>query len=193
MDELKLNVASNIIKLRTGAGMTQAELGEKLSYSDKTISKWERAEGLPDAYVLKQLSEIFSVSVDYLLAGHNEWDVEARQNEEKNRSYSGAVVTMVSVAGIWTLAMLVFVIFWMLGHIYWIIFVTAIPATLITLLVFNSIWRKGRNNSLLVAALVASLVLLIYLALIKFNPWQLFLVLIPAELVVFLSFRIKKR
>ncbi len=193
MDELKLNVASNIIKLRTGAGMTQAELGEKLSYSDKTISKWERAEGLPDAYVLKQLSEIFSVSVDYLLAGHNEWAVEARQNEEKNRSYSGAVVTMVSVAGIWTLAMLVFVIFWMLGHIYWIIFVTAIPATLITLLVFNSIWRKGRNNSLLVAALVASLVLLIYLALIKFNPWQLFLVLIPAELVVFLSFRIKKR
>lgn len=76
---------------------------------------------------------------------------------------------------------------------YWIIFMAAIPATLITLLVFNSIWRKGRNNSWLVAGLVASLVLLVYLALVKYNPWQLFLVLIPAELVVFLSFRIKKR
>lgn len=193
MDEIKLNVASNIIKLRTGVGMTQAELGEKLSYSDKTISKWERAEGLPDAYVLKQLSVIFNVSVDYLLESHDEWAVEAQIKEEQSRSYSGAVVTMVSVAGIWTLAMLVFVIFWMLGHMYWIIFMAAIPATLITLLVFNSIWRKGRNNSLLVEGLVASLVLLVYLALIKYNPWQLFLVLIPAELVVFLSFRIKKR
>ena len=38
LSELKLISASNIIKLRTGAGLTQAELGEKLNYSDKTIS-----------------------------------------------------------------------------------------------------------------------------------------------------------
>ena len=38
MDELKLVVASNLIRLRQQAGMTQAELGEKLNYSDKTVS-----------------------------------------------------------------------------------------------------------------------------------------------------------
>ena len=54
--ELKLVSASNIIRLRTQAGMTQAELGARLNYSDKTVSKWERGEAIPDAYVLTQLA-----------------------------------------------------------------------------------------------------------------------------------------
>ena len=56
MDELKLIFASNLIRLRTAAGMTQAELGEQLNYSDKSISKWERGEGLPDVYILAQIA-----------------------------------------------------------------------------------------------------------------------------------------
>ena len=73
MDDLKVITASNIINLRTAKGLTQAELGEMLSYSDKSVSKWERAEAVPDAYVLKHMSEIFGVSVDYLLSSHDEW------------------------------------------------------------------------------------------------------------------------
>ena len=56
MDELKLIFASNLIRLRTEAGYTQAELAAKINYSDKSISKWERGEAVPDAYVLKMLS-----------------------------------------------------------------------------------------------------------------------------------------
>ena len=73
MVDLKLVIASNIIRLRTEAGMTQSELGAKLNYSDKSISKWERAESLPDANVLKQMSEIFGVSMDYLFSTNDEW------------------------------------------------------------------------------------------------------------------------
>lgn len=191
MDELKLATASNIIKLRTGAGMTQAELGERLNYSDKTISKWERAESVPDAFVLRQLAGIFGVSVDYLLSQHDEWEGEKEQRKDES-TYSSGVVTLVSIIGIWTLAVLVFVIFWILGSLQWIIFIAAIPVTLITLLVFNSVWRHGQHNVWIVAALVLSLFLLIYLMLLRFNLWQLYLVMIPAELIVFLSFRIKK-
>ena len=72
INELKYNIAQNIYYLRTVNHMTQSELGEKLNYSDKAISKWERAEGMPDAFVLKQLSQLFNVSVDYLLSEHNE-------------------------------------------------------------------------------------------------------------------------
>ncbi|MBQ9515630.1 MAG: helix-turn-helix transcriptional regulator, partial [Ruminococcus sp.] len=53
MDDFKKIVAENIIKLRTSLGMTQAQLGEELSYSDKSVSKWERGESIPDVYVLK--------------------------------------------------------------------------------------------------------------------------------------------
>ena len=45
-------VAQNIYYLRTVNHLTQYELGEKLNYSDKAISKWERADGLPDAHPL---------------------------------------------------------------------------------------------------------------------------------------------
>ena len=62
LEELKLVTAANLIKLRTGAGMTQAELGAQLNYSDKSISKWERGEAIPDAYVLTQIAALFGVT-----------------------------------------------------------------------------------------------------------------------------------
>lgn len=196
MDEFRLVVASNIIKLRAEAGLTQLELGEKLNYSDKTISKWERGESMPDAYVLSQMGKLFGVTLDYLVTEHDEWESESdRRRREDQIQFSGTVVTLVSLAGIWTLAVLAFVVFWLAGSIQWIIFVIAVPASLITLLVLNTVWRGGKHNVYIVAGLVFSIITLIYLAVLKLssmNPWQLFLVLIPAEIVVFLSFRIKK-
>ena len=195
MDELKLITASNLIKLRTGAGLTQAELGSMLNYSDKTVSKWERAESLPDAFVLKQLASIFGVTVDYLLCAHDEWEWEPAPEPERDNGagFSTGVVTLVAVTGIWTLAAFMFVIFWIIGSLQWIIFAAAVPVTVITLLVFNCVWRQGRDNVWIVAALVLSIFLLIYLTLLKFNLWQLVFVLVPAEIIVFLSFRIKRR
>ena len=72
VENLKITVAKNIASLRTRAKLTQHELGEKINYSDKAVSRWERGDAVPDAYVLLQLAEIFSVSVDYLLSDHPE-------------------------------------------------------------------------------------------------------------------------
>ncbi len=57
-ERLKKNIAKNLSSLRKSAGLTQAELGEKLTYSDKSISKWERGDGLPDLLVLDKLAEL---------------------------------------------------------------------------------------------------------------------------------------
>ncbi len=48
--------------------MTQAGLGQRLNYSDKSISKWERGEAIPDAFVLTQMAALFGVTVDYPLS-----------------------------------------------------------------------------------------------------------------------------
>jgi transcriptional regulator with XRE-family HTH domain len=194
MDDLKLIFASNLIRLRTTAGMTQAELGDKLNYSDKTISKWERAESIPDAFVLKQIGAIFEVSVDALLDTHDQWDDPLTEKKKGlEAKYDSFFITMVSIAGIGTLAVLIFAIFWVLGSIHWSIFAYAVPVSLITLLVLNSVWNNGKNNFFIIAALVFCIIAIIYIALIKYQPWQLFFVVIPAELVVFLSFKIRKR
>ena len=97
----------------------------------------------------------------------------------------------VAVAGIWTLALLCFIILWLMGQTQWLLFIWAIPVSLVTLLVMNSVWNAGRGNRFLVGGLVLSIILLVYLSLLKIHPWQLFLLTVPAEIIVFLSFRIK--
>ncbi len=191
MDDLKVITASNIINLRTAKGMTQAELGELLSYSDKSVSKWERAEAVPDAYVLKKMSEIFGVTVDYILNSHDSWE-KPESFKKAERGFRSKVITAVAIAGIWTLAFLIYIIGWLLESNWWLLFIYALPVSLITLLVLNSVWESGKNNRHIIYALVASVFLTIYLTFISYNPWQILLLLIPAELIVFLSFRIKK-
>ena len=192
MDECRAAVAANLIRLRTAAGLTQSELGDKLNYSDKSVSKWERGDATPDVFVMKQIADIYGVTVDYLLQPHEENEgMPAPAGEDAD--YSTAIITTVSILGIWTVALLIFVILWLTGSIVWQIFVYAIPISLITLLVLHSIWRGGRWNQYIIAALVLSVILTVYLSLLPSNPWQLFLLAIPAELVVFLSFRIKRR
>ena len=74
MEDIKVNVASNLLKLRAAANMTQMELGQKINYTDKAVSKWERAESLPDVTVLKTIADLFGVTVDYLITSHDEWE-----------------------------------------------------------------------------------------------------------------------
>ena len=67
MDTLEEIVAYNLTELRKNARLTQAELAEKINYSDKSVSKWERGEALPDLKVLTRLAELFGVSIDYFV------------------------------------------------------------------------------------------------------------------------------
>ena len=197
MEEMKLVVAGKLIRLRKESGLTQAELGERLNYSDKTVSKWERGESIPDAYVLTQLAQLYGITVDALLRDADPWmdPVKKQRLEERENAprFSSAVVTMVAIMGIWTMAVIMFVIFWVaMDAIVWQVFACAVPLSLVTLLVLNSVWNRGRHNLIIVMALVACVVALVYLFLLPLNPWQLFLILIPAEIVVVLCFNIRR-
>ena len=71
MEDLKNIIAGNIGQLRRQANMTQIELAERLNYSDKAVSKWERGESIPDILTLMELAQLFDVTVDDLLKDHN--------------------------------------------------------------------------------------------------------------------------
>lgn len=194
LSELKLISASNIIKLRTGAGLTQAELGEKLNYSDKTISKWERGEAIPDAYVLTQMAEIFGVTVDYLLSSHDAWESPEQQEARQEESgYSVNMIIAISVLGVWTMALTIFVMLWLFDIILWETFVVALPVSILTYMVLICVFRRRRHLQFVIAAFVLSLFILLYFTLPMQKPWQLFLIAIPAEILVFLSCNIRRR
>lgn len=189
MDNFKKIVAQNIIKLRTSNNMTQADLGEKLNYSDKSISKWERADALPDAFVLKQMSEIFDVSVDYILSEHSD---EEKVETHHTSGFSKSVVSTISFIGTWTLSLFAFIVTWLCGMPTWLIFVYTIPISLIVLLVFNSLWGIGKINMFIISGIVWGIITCVYLTFYNQNWWQLFIIGIPAQFIIILSFFIKK-
>ena len=195
MDELKLIFASNLIRLRTEAGLTQAELASMINYSDKSISKWERGESLPDAFVLKQIAEIFHTTMDTLLSSDTDWKSD-NADFSKKEEYSQLFIILCSIVSIFTVCLLEFLLVWAILHqFHWIVLYAAVPVSLIALLVMNSVWYKGRYNFWIVSALVLSLILFVYLLILRFkaNLWQLLLIMIPAQIIVWLAFKIKRK
>ena len=58
-----------IARMRKEKDLTQAALGEKLGVSNRTVSKWENGDGLPDVSILPQLADALDITVDELLRG----------------------------------------------------------------------------------------------------------------------------
>lgn len=185
--DLRAVTAKNIATLRTSHKLTQLELGDALSYSDKAISKWERGEAVPDAFVLLMLSRYFEVSVDWLLTPHGE---EPPPVGSGSRARLHRAIALLSFFAVFAAASVAFVTLAMLGTVLWQLFLYALPVSLTVLLVFNSLWGVRRRNFLIVAALLATLVLAVYVALLPLRPWFLFLLIPPAELCVLLSYNI---
>ena len=187
MSSLKEIVSKNIIYLRTSSKMTQLELGSALSYSDKAVSKWERAEAVPDAYVLLKLSDLFNVTVDYLLTEHDEKELKAAARRKINHR----VISLISVIGIWTLAVIIFSSFMLSGSVQWLVFVYTLPVTFIVMIVFTSVWGRRRNNIYFISLLVWSIISALYFTFLQYRLWFLFVIGIFAQIIVFLSFRIR--
>ena len=199
LSELKLISASNIIRLRTEAGMTQAELGAKLNYSDKTISKWERGEAIPDAYVLTQLAAMFGVTVDYLLSSHDAWDAPQEEAEDEDtaaadQAYSTSVITALAVVSVWTACLIAFVVLWLAkGLIWWTMFAIALPVSLLVLMILMCVFKKVKSLQYVIAAFVFSIFVMLYFLIPNYKPWQLFIIAAPAVIIVFLACNIQKK
>ena len=88
-DDIKTTVANNLIALRKSKGLTQADVANALNYSDKSVSKWEHADSLPDISILSALADMYGVTLDYLT--HE--DAEERlsyMNEKENPKENGS-------------------------------------------------------------------------------------------------------
>lgn len=188
MNELRDVIAKNICDLRSSKSMTQQNLAEVLNYSDKAVSKWERGESIPDVLVLKQIADFFEVSVDYLLSEEHEEKAPVSKNLSRKRS----VISALSASLVWFIATVFFVGFTFVDvgrFSSWLVFIYAIPASSVVLLVFNSLWGKRRLNYIIISIIAVSLILSIYLTLLavfSYNLWYIFLVLAPSEVIIIL-------
>ena len=144
MDDLKQIIASNITKLRKEKKLTQIEFAQKLNYSDKAISKWERAESIPDIIVLKQISDIFGISIDYLIKEHSENEKLIVVKNKRTPKINKLSLTLLATCPIWTIATIIFTFISIFTNKYvWFVFFISVPLTVLLFLIFNSIWEIG--------------------------------------------------
>ncbi|MBQ8840218.1 MAG: helix-turn-helix transcriptional regulator [Clostridia bacterium] len=193
INDFKLVVAQNIYYLRTINHLTQFELGQKLNYSDKAISKWERGDAMPDAYVLVKMSELFGVTVDYILTEHKEQD---KRVETKPKNRIKRIILVTALVGIFALATLIYVLLAFTNIYHWQVFIYAVPVCAIVAIVLASVWFKGNGvlvyTSILGWSLLASIYFAIASALGYGNGlWMIFLIGIPLQVIVFLIFGMK--
>ncbi len=164
MKDVRSTVSQNITELRLLNNMTQLELAEKLNYSDKAISKWERGESLPDVAVLLAIADLFGVSLDRLVREENLAEQVQKTKPEKT-AYNRRAIGYVSEGAVWTVAFLAFTITSLVSStstFSWLYFIYALPISLIVKLVFNSIWFNPRHNYLIISALLWSILATIH-------------------------------
>jgi transcriptional regulator with XRE-family HTH domain len=191
--DIKTIIANNIIELRKSKKWTQIELAEKLNYSDKAVSKWERAESLPDVTVLKQIADVFMVSVDYLLTEEHNQQTDQNLSEKKRKDRNHIIITLLSTMLVFLIATIVFVIFGLISEDLpgWMVYIYALPIASIVLIVFNAIWGKPVLNYVFISLLLWSLLLAVYLSFIGKNYWLIFLIGIPGQAIILLWTRLK--
>lgn len=196
MDNIKSIVAKNITELRLLNNMTQLELGEKLNYSDKTISKWERGESSPEISVLVEIADIFGVTLDYMVRSEN-IEEKVNENRENESKYNHRVITYLSEGVVWFVAIFAFIVTSLITQsatFQWLYFVYAFPIVLIIRLVFNSVWFNPRHNYVIISALMWSILAAIHITFWYFgvNVTLIYLLGIVGEIIIVLWSFIKK-
>ena len=207
-EKLKVQLGANIASYRKRARMTQATLAEKINYSDKAVSKWERGESIPDLPTLVQLAELFEVTVDDLLVDPNELPENGSKVEKimsravektlKRKANKNIILGLSSIL-VWFMALLSFVICSSLNienlglEKSWVAFIYAIPVDAIVMLSLRSAWKDFRWNQGLVSAIVWGGLLSVYISLLVFanqNIWKVFLLGVPGQIAILLWFRL---
>lgn len=190
--ELKKIFAEKLAKLRKGKGLTQSQLGEVLNYSDKSISKWEREESLPDLVTLCTLSNYFGVNTEYFIT-----DKQLEKIENDNKKFKHMMITILSCGLVWFLAAVSYCTLMLTTNIpyLWFSFIIAIPITFIIFTVFTSIWFNLIYQCLSVSGISWSLCLLLFLTIEIFtttlNAWLLFTVGAVLQILCVLWFILK--
>ncbi len=201
-EKLKYLIGANIAAQRKRSGLTQAELAEKLNYSDKAVSKWERGDSIPDVLTLAQLAEQFDITVNDLLSDPNALPkntgavqqvmgkvVEKTLKRKANRN----IILGLSSILVWFVALLIYVVISSCGVPYsWLAFIYAIPVDAIVMLSLRSAWHDFRWNRILISAIMWGAVLSIFmtlLILLHINFWKIFLLGIPGQAAILLWFK----
>jgi transcriptional regulator with XRE-family HTH domain len=190
MKDFKEILVENLIALRKSNKLTQLELSEKIGYSDKAISRWEHGEVLPDVLTLKNLADIYGVPFASLF----EENLNVKKEQAKaNQSGNKLIIAMLSIVSVWALMVLLFIAIKLRADIVaWQLFVLGVPLSFLLAIIFNGVWGKKKHAFIFASLFMWSLFAYIYLQLLSLNLWMIFILAVPIQVLLILSYKIKR-
>lgn len=191
MENLNFIIGKNLQILRKKNKLTQIELAEKLNYSDKAISKWEKGESLPPIDVFYKLSQFYGISLDRIVG---EEKIKPREISTGDMKRRYLYITLLSVLAVWLVALVIFVFLRIFTNsLFPMCFAWAIPVSLIVGIVFDAVWNKCKALFWLLSFLVWSLLLCLAVQLFKFNIWDILTFGIPLQIGIIIWSRMVKK
>ena len=194
MKDVRPIISKNLSMLRKEKGLTQAELAEKLNYSDKAVSRWEHGDTLPDVNMLYELCEFYGITLNDLI---NE-DLQAQKNSkmEYSKEMNNYKIwrSILSVSLVWLLATVIFTYSLAIleNSSLWILFVWAVPISITTFYVFGKTFLNSLTRFILSSCVMWTAIASIFVTLLPHIFWQLFLIGVPLEAIIFLTYKMKK-
>lgn len=191
LSELKKVIADNLIFYRKSKGLTQLDIAEKLNYSDKAVSKWERAEAVPDIFTLKQIADFYTIKLDDLLSADKKLREKNVKKYEQKTKVNKIFITILSCALVWCIATAMYivpVIIFPVETRTWLVFIYALLINFIILVVFSCIWAKNIYKCLSISGLIWSIFLALCLTIVAPNIWLLLVIAVPLQIMTILCF-----
>lgn len=193
--DIKQIIAKNLSNLRKNKKITQTELAEQFGYSDKAISKWENGDTLPDIQTLYQLCEFYNVTLDFLVSEQS-FDEKIKYINHLNKRViiNNSLIELLYCSFVWILAVIIYVYLYTFSEInYWQIFIWAIPATTIVMLLFTKVWKQKLYTFIVRSLFFWTLVTACYIQFIEYNIWPLFFLMIPIQVALILTIAINDK
>ena len=205
-DKLKRRIGGNIAAYRKRLGWTQAELAEKLNYSDKAVSKWERGESVPDVLTMADMAGKLGTTVNDLLADPNALPEQTGavqqtmgkvvQKTLKRKANKNIILALSSIL-VWFVALFLYVVLSTFDvPNSWLAFFCAVPADAIVMLSLRSAWHDFRWNRILISTIMWGTLLSVYMilkVLWNFDTWKFFLLGIPGQVAILLWFKMFRK
>ena len=190
-DDIKTTVANNLIALRKSKNLTQADVANALNYSDKSVSKWEHADSLPDISILSALCDMYGVTLDSLTHENAEETLSQTKDDKKAEAERKITIAVLSVTIIFLCSTIAFVYCYAFKSepiLFWQAFVWAVPASALVLINLNRKWLKSKlASTILKSIFLWSLLACVFVQFFNYTLWLIFILGIPIEIIIILS------
>lgn len=189
-ESFKKIVAKQLVKYRKQNNLTQAELANKINYSDKAVSKWERGEALPDLYILNEIAKLYNISLQDIVSEESKTTTSPVMESKLTNRFK-FFISLSSCILVLFIATFIYAVLFALKvdtSKAYLVFLYAIPVTCIVGLVFNWIWGNVLNNFWFASGISWGLIIAIYYTLNIKELWLLFVATAVFQVLIIVWF-----